>query len=113
MTDTLITTIHTKLNQQKHIHQHNRTRLEHHHPGTRIQMTIQEVQRSKKRIAKVIDDIMQIKQHHLASNIEKLTILNPLHTMNRGFSITYNKTNELIKSVDNVTRSEERRVEKK
>ena len=106
MTDTLITTIHTKLNQQKHIHQHNRTRLEHHHPGTRIQMTIQEVQRSKKRIAKVIDDIMQIKQHHLASNIEKLTILNPLHTMNRGFSITYKETNELIKSVDNVTEEE-------
>ena len=106
MTDTLMTTIQTKVNQNKHTLQYHQTRLQHHHPGTRIKMTIQEVGRNKKIITKIVNDTIRHKQRQLFSNIEKLTILNPLHTMKRGFSIPYNESGQLIKTIEDVKRNE-------
>lgn len=100
--DRLITTLNVTMNERKYAYQHILTRLHHTHPDARLQQTKQEVQRYRNSLTKEIQDQLHRQEKDLSSTIEKLMILNPLQTMNRGFSVVYDRTNKLIKSVEQI-----------
>jgi len=55
-------------------------------------------QRLKRRVEQILVDTSNQYEHKL----EKLSLLNPLETMKRGYSITYNNENKIIKSTKEV-----------
>jgi len=107
LTDTLITTIQSMMNGKKYTYEHQKTRIKQYHPGNRMRLVERDTQRYKKRIAQLITEKIRQKQTVLHSNVEKLTLLNPLHTMQRGFGIVYNKEEEIIKTVESVQENED------
>lgn len=102
LTDSLITSVQSVIGDKKHTHQQHKTNVQLNHPGSRIQIIEQDIHRHKKRMAQLMPEIIQHKQNLLYGNIDKLTILNPLHTMQRGFSIAYHEDEQIIKTVKNV-----------
>src|SRR5699024_3573403 len=72
--------------------------------NTRNKMELNEKknQNERKQINKQIKNIILDKQQSLATQIDKLTLLKPLHIMQRGFSITFNEKQEIIKTVTNI-----------
>lgn len=47
------------------------------------------------------------KSNQLALNIEKLVLLNPLKTLERGFSITYTPQQEILKTSEQIEENEQ------
>lgn len=100
--DDMMTSIHTLIKQQQYTYHHLITRLQHNHPEARVQQTKKEISHSQQALIKTIQLKLQQIEGKLTANIEKLMILNPLQTMHRGFSVTYDQSSHLIKSVDQV-----------
>lgn len=100
--DRLITTLHTTVNQQQYTYKYLLTRLQHTHPDTRLKQTKEQVSRYRQELIKEMQGQLRRQERELSLKLEKLMILNPLQTMQRGFSVTYDATNELIRSVKDV-----------
>ncbi|GAA0458105.1 exodeoxyribonuclease VII large subunit [Alkalibacillus silvisoli] len=58
---------------------------------------------SEERLTHFIKNIYQHKFNAFETQLEKLSILNPLETMKRGYSITYNQNGEIIKSTEDLS----------
>jgi exodeoxyribonuclease VII large subunit len=86
----------SKNKQEKFINMH--TRLMNQHPKRQFEQSKlqleQFTQRKKTSLLQIIDQ----KTTQLSTVIDKLTILNPLEIMKRGFAIPYTQTGEIIKS---------------
>lgn len=72
--------------------------LEKHHPAERLTFSKQNISLLETKLNNNLRSSLKQKQHALVLAIEKLTLLNPLNIMQRGYSITYNVANEVIKS---------------
>ncbi|HZW67321.1 MAG TPA: exodeoxyribonuclease VII large subunit [Pseudogracilibacillus sp.] len=72
--------------------------LAKHHPAERLRLSKQNISLLETQVNNMLQSSLKQKQHALALAIEKLTLLNPLEIMQRGYSITYNLANEMVKS---------------
>lgn len=77
---------------------HMEQRLNRHHPQEMLALSLQRTSMLETKLKNKLRESLQRKQHKLALSIEKLTLLNPLNIMKRGYSITYSIEDEVIKS---------------
>lgn len=94
--------VQTNLQNKQRLHQQRITQVQINHPGSKIKLTEQKIQQQKKQMDRQMKDVLFEKQRTLATYVDKLTLLNPLHIMQRGFSVTFNNENEIIKTVATV-----------
>lgn len=74
-------------------------RLEKQHPKDYLTLSSQNISFLQSKFETKLREAMSNKRHELSLSIEKLTLLNPLHIMKRGYSVTYSDTDEVVKSV--------------
>ncbi|MRG86545.1 exodeoxyribonuclease VII large subunit [Salinibacillus xinjiangensis] len=77
-------------------------RLSQHHPQRKIEETKIEVGRLTNQLNKQMTQVIQQKQTTFQRQIEKLTLLNPLEIMQRGFAIPFDHNQTVIKTVEQV-----------
>src|SRR5699024_7351605 len=102
LTERVHLSMQTILQTKREQNQQYTTQVRLNHPGNKMELTEQKLQNDRKQINKQIKNIILDKQQSLATQIDKLTLLNPLHIMQRGFSITFNEEQEIIKTVTNI-----------
>lgn len=78
---------------------HLGSRLQALHPSRQIDRTVKELKQLNKQINYLMTKQVEHNQDRLKNAIEKLTLLNPLETMKRGYAITYSASGDLLKSV--------------
>lgn len=81
--------------------EHSSKQLYTYNPNTIIQQQNHELIYKKSRINQAIKQQVSLQQNKFQNQLNKLSILNPLETMKRGYSISY-KGNEIIKSTKQV-----------
>lgn len=107
VTERLHLIMQTILQTKREQNQQNTTRVQLNHPGNKIELTKQKLQNQKKQMNRQIKNIISVKQQSLAKQIDKLTLLNPLHIMQRGFSITFDEEQKIVKSVTKVKKDDD------
>lgn len=70
----------------------------------------QQVQKANESLQTEMKRILERHQKDLMSKMDKLSLLNPLEVMKRGFSITYNRDKEIIKSIEETNVDDEIQV---
>src|SRR5699024_9753615 len=91
LTERVHLSMQTILQTKREQNQQYTTQIRLNHPGNKMELTEQKLQNDRKEINKHIKNIILDKQQSLTTQINKLTLLNPLHIMQRGFSITFNE----------------------
>ncbi|MBH0229826.1 exodeoxyribonuclease VII large subunit [Halobacillus yeomjeoni] len=93
------------------IHTHNQTnekwrnlhnRLLLQGPDKQIRDGSQQLKKQTKQLQMRFQDILKAKKERFHSNIDKLTLLNPLEIMKRGYAIPFSEDGEVIKHVSHV-----------
>src|SRR5699024_6073318 len=107
MADKLSNRYHSLFIDKKTHYTHLNTRLQTQHPKRNIQLASDNLSDVRKRYDKNMDTILRQKQQALYSVIDKLTLLNPLHIMKRGFALPHLKDGTIIKSVNQLTKSDD------
>lgn len=107
VTERLHLIMQTILQTKREQNQQNTTRVQLNHPGNKIELTKQKLQNQKRQMNGQIKNIISVKQQSLAKQIDKLTLLNPLHIMQRGFSITFDEEQKIVKSVTKVKKDDD------
>lgn len=95
---------YSKSKQEKLINVH--TRLKSQHPKRQFDQNKVQLEQLIKRNTTLFLQIMDQKSGQLSNVIEKLTLLNPLEIMKRGFAIPYTQTGQIIKSSEQVTKND-------
>lgn len=81
-------------------------RLDNQHPAKQMKQSLQTTGQLQLRLRTAIEKQYDHKRHLFTNQLDKLSILNPLDTMKRGYSITYTENNNVIKSVGQVKENE-------
>ncbi|GAB4073498.1 exodeoxyribonuclease VII large subunit [Barrientosiimonas marina] len=84
---------------------HLKSRLLGSHPTKQINRTAQEVGQLNKQLNRLITQQLTEKSSRLQKTLEKLSLLNPLETMKRGYAIPYTSEGELLRSVESTAQS--------
>ncbi|WP_101844245.1 exodeoxyribonuclease VII large subunit [Halobacillus sp. Marseille-P3879] len=90
-----------------------RSRLKQQHPQAEVEAKQKQLQEVTKQLQTQFQYSLGTKKDQFRSTLEKLTLLNPLDTMKRGYAIPYTNKGHVIKSVDQVTRGDEITVDVK
>lgn len=94
---------------EKHIQSLSQN-LDRYHPRERIHLSKHKVKNRKETLKALLKENMRHKQYRLDLLIEKLTLLNPLQIMKRGYAITYDERNKLVKSIHQVNKNDQLQV---
>ncbi|WP_163969958.1 exodeoxyribonuclease VII large subunit [Oceanobacillus halotolerans] len=78
------------------------TRLHIQHPNKQLQQRETDLQRLKQQHQIIMTAILEQKQSELSSMLDKLTLLNPLEIMKRGYAIPYTEETKIIRSTQQV-----------
>lgn len=81
-------------------------RLKSQHPKRQIDQSKVQLEQLIKRNTTLFLQIMDQKSNQLSTVIDKLTLLNPLEIMKRGFAIPYTQTGQIIKSSEQVNKND-------
>ncbi|WLV23525.1 exodeoxyribonuclease VII large subunit [Aciduricibacillus chroicocephali] len=81
-------------------------RLMQQHPERQLQSAESDRKALAKDLRQAMQRLMDKKQSELGLQIEKLSLLNPLEIMKRGFSVPYGADGEIIRSVRQVEQGE-------
>ncbi|MDY0396484.1 exodeoxyribonuclease VII large subunit [Virgibacillus halophilus] len=76
------------------------------HPAKQINQASREMTFLNKRLQQTMTRRLEQKKAALHTLIEKLTVLNPLETMRRGFSITYTEKGNILKAKNDVAKND-------
>lgn len=95
--------------QRKYEQLHHRLQLQH--PSKRLSVTNQKVIFITKQLQQQALNTYRDKQTRVETLIDKLTLLNPLHVMKRGFTISYTASNEIVKSTSQVKIDDKLRIQ--
>lgn len=98
--------INTIFEQKRRLHEHLAKRLTIQHPQTKIDQAKIQLQKQHKDLNKQIQAILDKKESELIMKIDKLTLLNPLQIMKRGFSITFTDDGEIVKNIEKVSEND-------
>jgi len=94
--------------QEKKTNVNNQTiQLRAQHPEQRLRVAREGMLQVKRRYQKEATTTLQHKQKLLYTAIDKLTLLNPLHIMKRGFALPYQEDGKIVKSVEQLKRNEQ------
>ncbi|HLR01361.1 MAG TPA: exodeoxyribonuclease VII large subunit [Virgibacillus sp.] len=91
--------IKTLSNQKKERLQTLNKRILLQKPGQKLIDAKKQLQTSNEALQTEMKRILEKNHKDLFSTLDKLSLLNPLEVMKRGFSITYNQDNKIIKSI--------------
>lgn len=72
--------------------------LNKHNPQERIEVNLGLISRYSKQMTRAMNNSIQTKEQKFSATVSKLSILNPLNIMERGYSITFDRDDQLIKS---------------
>ncbi|WP_281658235.1 exodeoxyribonuclease VII large subunit [Halobacillus sp. Cin3] len=78
-------------------------RLEQQGPDKKIKEGTEALQRDTKQLQKAFDTIVSRKKDRFHSTLDKLTLLNPLEIMKRGYAIPFDEENQVIKKAAQVS----------
>ncbi|QTM99785.1 exodeoxyribonuclease VII large subunit [Sediminibacillus dalangtanensis] len=84
---------------------HKRLMLKH--PKTQTQLMGRELNQLRLRLDRAFAKEVQARQNRFQKNLDKLSLLNPLNTMKRGYSITYQQNGEVLSSTKKVQPGEQ------
>lgn len=85
------TTLHHAINQ-----------LQLHHPNDKINQFKNTIQNYNEQLIFSTKNHLEKQQYELSVLLEKLTLLNPLHTIKRGYAIPYKEDDTILKTVKKV-----------
>lgn len=97
-----------KSNQEKHINMH--IRLQNQHPRRQIDRNKDQLEQLVNKRNILFQQLMKHKTNQLSTSIDKLSLLNPLEILKRGFAIPYTQKNEVIRSSKQVNKDDEMTV---
>lgn len=83
------------------------TRFEAQHPDRQHDRARKELKLFMKQTNNSMDKIVEQKTTRLNSAIDKLSLLNPLETMKRGYSIPYTQSGNIISSTNDVIKNDQ------
>jgi len=107
----LVQTLTIQLQRKQQRKQQLKARLDKQHPTEKLNHSKQQLLFLNKQLQHKLRLSFRNKQHTFAILMEKLSLLNPLQIMQRGYSITYSKTNEVVKSIHHVETGDDIRVQ--
>ncbi|WP_026569992.1 exodeoxyribonuclease VII large subunit [Sediminibacillus sp. JSM 1682029] len=84
---------------------HKRLMLKH--PKTKTQLLNRELVQLRMRLDRAFAKEVQARQNRFQKNLDKLSLLNPLNTMKRGYSITYQQNGDVLSSTKEVQPGEQ------
>ena len=84
--------------QWSHVHK----RLNQQHPNKRIEQLHKQIDQLNVRNNRAFKQEYQSHQQRFTTVIDKLALLNPLNTMKRGYSVSYNSAGNVIQSTKQV-----------
>ena len=87
--------------------QNTHQQLIKYHPKNKMDMYNEQLFKQQKQMNRAMNTIIQSKGQVFASMTSKLTVLNPLNIMERGYSIAFDKNNSVIKSKQQVQSGDE------
>ncbi len=87
--------------------QNTHQQLIKYHPKNKMDMYTEQLSKQQKQMNRAMNTIIQSKGQGFASMTSKLTVLNPLNIMERGYSIAFDKNNSVIKSKQQVQSGDE------
>src|SRR5690625_795382 len=85
---------------------HLQKQLDTYHPNELINVSIQKIVTLNKQLHYLLRESLKQKRHRLTILIEKLTLLNPLEIMKRGYTITYSEDKQIIKSSKQIVKDD-------
>lgn len=81
-------------------------RLQRFHPSQALKMYKEQMKHLQVKLVRETRHRLKKKDHDLKLYIEKLSLLNPLEIMKRGYSITYSSDKKIIRSIHEVDQEE-------
>lgn len=91
-----------KVTKKRQYYQHVHVRLATQHPGKQLERAKLQLQQLAKRHSFAMKQVQTSKREVLYKQVDKLSLLNPLEIMKRGFSIAYSPSDKIIKSIEHV-----------
>jgi exodeoxyribonuclease VII large subunit len=91
-----------KVTEKRQYYQHVHVRLATQHPGKQLERAKLQLQQLAKRHSFAMKQVQTSKREVLYKQVDKLSLLNPLEIMKRGFSIAYSPSDKIIKSIEHV-----------
>ncbi|MBO1004301.1 exodeoxyribonuclease VII large subunit [Pseudogracilibacillus auburnensis] len=110
LTEKLVTSYHSLQKTKRTTLEQIEQRLIFEQPQKKWQEAKQRVDNAKEALTKSSITKVQQKQHDIQSFIDKLTLLNPLHIMKRGFALPYTEKGTLIKTTEQLKINDQLRV---
>lgn len=98
--------IQQKLKDKKSEFQVAYNRLQLQHPKQQMEQASKALKELTRNHQQIMSQIVDKHQLNVANLIEKLSLVNPLEIMKRGFALPYNDSGELLKSVQKVKQKE-------
>lgn len=83
------------------------TRLVTHHPKRQLNRANKDLKQFVKQANHHTNEIVEQKTVRLKNAIEKLSLLNPLETMKRGYAIPYTQSGEIINSTFDISKDDQ------
>ncbi|WP_272030703.1 exodeoxyribonuclease VII large subunit [Oceanobacillus kimchii] len=100
--DNLQRIMKTKVSDDKLTHDHLKKRLSSQHPQRELKLALDKLRQLHSLQNKTMNNYLEQHSQRLYSQIDKLSLVNPLEIMKRGYALPYDENGELIKSVKNV-----------
>ncbi|MFB1050406.1 exodeoxyribonuclease VII large subunit [Paraliobacillus sp. JSM ZJ581] len=77
-------------------------RLSNQHPDQQIDLNQKDIVQLSKRHKRAMENLLEKYKYDFVTNLDKLNLLSPLHTMKRGYSIAYTQQGSIIQKTDDV-----------
>jgi exodeoxyribonuclease VII large subunit len=101
--DRLLEDLHKAMNhlydEKKKVYEQYALRLDKHHPHQKIEHIKSKFAHLEKDVQQGVYKIVEKKKQQFSSAVSRLEVLNPLHIMNRGYSVVYNEEKKVVKTV--------------
>lgn len=95
-----------QLMQQQSAYESLVARLFRQHPEKKLQLAKQQLSRAVKQQNRLIEQQLVEKRSNLAQQLDKLTLLNPLEIIKRGFALPYSAEGNIIRNTEQVERED-------
>ncbi|WP_080874572.1 exodeoxyribonuclease VII large subunit [Oceanobacillus timonensis] len=103
MLDTLNKSLKVRIEQKRISYTHLKQRLDTQHPEQEIKIASEKSKTLLSNLNKSMKQVLTKSESDLQASINKLTLVNPLAIMARGYGISYNQDGKVIKSVNDVS----------
>lgn len=85
---------------------HLNIRFKQYKPQDQLQLAKEQLKNLTEQKRRSVKEIFQTNHSHFMKNLEKLTLVNPLNIMKRGFTIAYSDKNNIIKTSKQINKND-------